>query len=204
MAHYVDAYSRLISGLKIFLPLLALAILSTLFLVSRAIDPSQPIRFANVDVQELAREQVIGGPTFSGVTIDGAAITVTAARARPLLGGSGGLTAEDLRATILTPDGVEFKITARYGKIDSVSRTAELVDNVVFETSTGYRIQTERIVTSLDATEIVADGTIVASGPLGQITAGQMVLRQKSDPGSDNTYVLVFKSGVKLIYTPRQ
>ena len=172
--------------------------------MSRAIDPGERIRCANVEVKGLAREQVIGGPTFSGVTIDGAAITVTAARAKPLLGGSGGLTAEDLRASILTPDGVSFVITARFGKIDTVSRTAELVDGVVFETSTGYRIQTERIVTSLDATEIIADGTITASGPLGQITAGQMVLRQKSEPGMQSTYDLVFKSGVKLIYTPRQ
>lgn len=204
MANYEDAYSRLISWLKITLPLIALAILSTMFLVSRAIDPSQPIRFADVDVEALAREQIIGGPTFSGVTIDGAAITVSAASAKPDSNGPEGITAKDLRASIVTPDGIEILITARFGKIDPVSRIAELVDDVILETSTGYLIQTGRIVTSLAATEIFSGGTITASGPLGQITAGQMVLRQKNDRESKSTYELVFKNGVKLIYDPKQ
>jgi len=204
MASYDDAYSRLIFWLKVTLPLIALAILSTLFLVSRAIDPSQPIRFANVDVDVIAREQIIGGPTFSGVTIDGAAITVSAASAKPELGGSKGITAKDLRASIITPGGIEIMITARFGKIDSVSQTAELVDDVVLETSTGYLVQTGRIVASLTVTEIFSAGTITASGPLGQITAGKMVLRQKFDHESKSTYELVFKDGVKLIYDPKQ
>ena len=204
MASYEDAYSRLIFWLKVTLPLIALAILSTLFLVSRAIDPSQPIRFANVGVDVIAREQIIGGPTFSGVTIDGAAITVSAASAKPGLDSSEGITAKDLRASIVTPDGIKIKITARFGKIDSVSQTAELVDDVVLETSTGYLIQTGRIVASLTVTEIFSGGTITASGPLGKITAGQMVLRQKIDHESKNTYELVFKNGVKLIYDPNR
>ena len=204
MANYQDAYSRLISLLKITLPLIALSVLTTLFLVSRAIDPGQPIRFASIDVEELAREQKIGGPTFSGVTIDGSAITVAAASAKPQLDGSEGMSAEDLRASIVTPDGIEIEITARFGNIDSVARTAELVDDVVLETSSGYRIQTDRIVTSLTVTEIFTGGTITASGPLGQITAGQMVLRRISDQDSKNTYDLVFKMGVKLIYDPKQ
>ena len=204
MAGYEDAYSRLISWLKVTLPLVALAILSTLFLVSRAIDPNQPIRFADVDVEELAREQIIGGPTFSGVTIDGAAITVSATSAIPGLDGSEGITAKDLRALIVTSDGITIKITARFGKIDSVLRTAELVDDVVLETSTGYLIQTGRIVTSLSRTEISSSGKITAIGPLGKITAGQMVLQQKIDHDSKSTYELVFKNGVKLIYDPKQ
>ena len=204
MASYDDAYSRLIFWLKVTLPLIALAILSTLFLVSRAIDPSQPIRFADVDVDVSAREQIIGGPTFSGVTIDGAAITVSAASAKPGLYGSEGVIANDLRASIVTPGGIEIIITARFGKIDSVSQTAELVDDVVLETSTGYLIQTGRIVTSLAATEIFSGGTITASGPLGQIIAGQMVLRQKFDQKLKSTYELVFKNGVKLIYDPNR
>ncbi|MGR3343913.1 MAG: hypothetical protein ACU0DI_11915 [Paracoccaceae bacterium] len=204
MASYEDAYSRLIFWLKVTLPLIALAILSTLFLVSRAIDPSQPIRFADVDVDVIAREQIIGGPTFSGVTTDGAAITVSATSAKPGLDGSDGITAKDLRASIVTPDGIEILITARFGKIDSVSRTAELVDDVVLESSTGYLVRTDQIFASLTATEIFSGGTITAIGPLGQITAGQMVLRQKIDPESKSTYELVFKNGVKLIYDPKQ
>ncbi|MFV2001752.1 MAG: hypothetical protein ACC619_02105 [Paracoccaceae bacterium] len=204
MAGYNDAYSRLILWLKIALPLIALSILSTLFLISEAIDPSLPIRFANVDVQELAREQIIGGPTFSGVTIDGAAITVSAASARPQLNGAPGLSANELFATIRLPDGINIDMSAKIGSIDSVANVSVLAGDVVVQASSGYRIQTDRIVANLYETSLISPGAITASGPLGQISAGQMVLRQSSRTDGPASYDLVFNNGVKLIYTPRQ
>ncbi len=53
MATYDNTYSRVVAWLKILLPLLALAILSTLFLVARTIDPAQNIPYADVDIDEL-------------------------------------------------------------------------------------------------------------------------------------------------------
>jgi lipopolysaccharide export system protein LptC len=63
MAAAIDGYSRLVAWLKIILPLIALGILATLFLVSRTIDPSQTIPYADVDVQDLARNQRVGAPS---------------------------------------------------------------------------------------------------------------------------------------------
>ena len=47
----VDRHTRLVGWLKVALPLTALAILSTLFLVARRIDPEAALPYAEVDVR---------------------------------------------------------------------------------------------------------------------------------------------------------
>ena len=51
-----DFHSRLVGWLKVVLPLAALAILSTLFLLADLIDPTAAIPYAEVDVEDLARD----------------------------------------------------------------------------------------------------------------------------------------------------
>ena len=47
----MDRYSRMVAIFKVLLPLAALAILSTLFLLSRTIDPTTTIPFADQDFE---------------------------------------------------------------------------------------------------------------------------------------------------------
>ena len=75
--------SNVVAWLKIVLPLAALAAMSTLFLLSRTIDPADAIPYATVDVEDRIREPRMTAPTYSGVTSDGAALTLTADEARP-------------------------------------------------------------------------------------------------------------------------
>ena len=79
-----NAYSRFVAWVKVILPLLALALLSTLFLFSRTPAPNRAIPFANVDVEELAREQSLGRPRFAGTLSDGREVIFTADRATPV------------------------------------------------------------------------------------------------------------------------
>lgn len=202
MASFDNSYSRLVAWLKILLPLLALAILSTMFLIARTIDPSQTIPFAEVDATELAREQGIGSPNFSSVTNDGSAITIAAESARPDASDQQIVTAQKLTANIETSNGTRIVIVAPTGIIDGTNKQTTLSGGVTMTTTTGYSINTDTIRTLLDATEIVADSTVVATAPMGNINAGSMVLTQQT-PATDNQgYLLVFKGGVKLIYQP--
>ena len=88
MTGHDNFHSALVGWLKIVLPLTALGLLSTLFLVSRTIDPSDAIPFATVDIEDRIRQPRLTLPTWAGVTDDGSAMTVTATEARPLPGGS--------------------------------------------------------------------------------------------------------------------
>ena len=204
----VDSHSRLVATAKIVLPLAALAILSTLFLVAKRIDTEAAIPYASVDVRELAREQRIGQPRFAGVTEDGSAITVTAARALPEGGTLDSLRAEDMVAQIDMPDGTSIGITAPSGRLDTPRDLAELVGGVVVTTTSGWRIETATLEAALDATRLLAETAITATGPLGDLAAGRMELTQGGRPATDGGTsppegpVLLFTGGVRLLYDP--
>lgn len=196
-----NLHSRLVAWLKVLLPLAALAILSTLFLVSRTIDPSDAIPYATVDVEERAREPRMTAPSYAGVTSDGAALTVTAAEARPDSGDSGG-TASTISAELTTPDGAHTTLTAGKGQLDDAMRQLVMGGGVEIRTSSGYQVTTEALTGALDRTEVTSGGPVTATGPLGEIAAEAMEIRQ--DPATSDTYVLVFKGSVKLVYRPAQ
>ena len=200
MAAYDNAYSRFIALAKIVLPLAALGLLSTLFLFSRNIDPTQSIPYAKVDVEQLAREQRITAPNYTGVTADGTAISVAAKTAHPDVADRDRATAVTLTAQLDFQDGSHTEISAAEGQIDTAAGQAVLEGGVLVTTSTGYRITTESLTTALDRTFVSTAGAVTAQGPLGQLDAGQMQLEETGDvPGQ---YLLVFKNGVKLVYDP--
>jgi lipopolysaccharide export system protein LptC len=200
MAAYDNLHSRLVAWLKILLPLAALALLSTLFLVARTIDPSDAIPYAEVDIDERIREPRITAPTYAGVTSDGAALTVTADEARPETGTPDTGTAQALRAVLNTPDGATTDLRAETGRLDSRARVLRLDGGVQITTSSGYQITTNAMTAALDRTDVQSAGALAATSPMGQITAGAMSLTE--DPGAPGAYLLVFKNRVKLIYEP--
>jgi len=69
--------------MKILLPLAALGLLSTLFLLSRTVDPNQPIPVAEVGLEQRAQKQGASNATFTGVTDEGDLIKLNAEVARP-------------------------------------------------------------------------------------------------------------------------
>lgn len=187
-----DSHSRVVFLLKVILPLAALAILSTLFLISRTIDPSDAIPYATVDVADRIREPRMTAPAYAGVTTDGASLTVTADQASPDTG-----AATALRADLKTPDGASTSFHAANGLLDPQAKTLTLSDGVQITTSAGYTITTQSLISALDHTEVTAADTITATSPMGAITAGSMSLTQ-----TDGAYVLRFKNRVKLLYQP--
>lgn len=201
MITYDNSYSRFVAYTKVILPIIALGILSTLFLFSRNIDPSQSIPFADVDVNELAREQRIGSPNYAGVTDDGSAISITAASAMPAPDNPNIITATDMVTIIEDATGGRLDITSKTGTIDSAQQQVTLGGGVQILTSTGYTISTAGLSADLDQTSVISDGRITATGPLGVINAGQMTLSGQNKP--DQSHLLVFKGGVKLIYSPK-
>jgi len=195
-----NAYTRFITLAKIGLPLAALALLSTLFLISRNIDPTESIPYATVDVEELVREPRVTAPNYSGVTTDGTAIAVQAETARPDPDNPDRASADVVTARLDFADGSSADIASAEGTVDTDEGLAYLEGGVVIDTSTGYRITTEALTTALERTSVVAESTVEATGPLGRLTAGRMQIDE--DEEAPGQYVLVFKGGVKLVYEP--
>ncbi len=201
MATYDNTYSRLIAWLKVLLPVLALVLMSTMFLISRSIDPTLALTYSGIDIEDLAQSQRITGPRFSGVTSDGAAISFTAESAQPDKENPAIFTANRLEAIIETPDGGVVNISAAKALVDSEKHRLELSGGVSLRTSTNFVIESEGLHAALDKTRAESIGPVTATGPIGQISAGQVnLIRQDKEGG---TYLLVFKDGVKMVYVPQ-
>lgn len=201
MTQHDNFHSTAVAWLKVALPLLALAILSTLFLVARTVDPSDAIPFAEVDIEDRIREPRLTAPTWAGVTDDGAALTIAADDARPQQDGTAGASASALVVELQMPGGGDARMVAARGVLDTVAKALVVEGGVTITTSTGYRLTTDAMRAALDRTSVISDTDVAGSAPVGEITAGAMAITQQSDaPG---VYLLVFKNGVRLLYTPK-
>lgn len=194
-----DAHTRAVTWLKVLLPLGALAILSTLFLVADQINPEDALPFAEVDVEELAREPRMTMPSYSGTTSDGAALSLTAEAALP---GTAERAAEALnvRVELATPDGARTELHAASAVLDTAGHQLFLTGGVSLTTSQGYSLETPEIIAKLDQSGLEASAGIKAKAPAGTLTAKTMSLRQ--DNQTPNDYLMVFKGDVRLVYLP--
>ena len=197
MALSESSRTRLISWLKIVLPLAAMAILSTLFLISRSIDPLAEIPYSTVDLRDSARSERVTKPSFAGATEEGDMIAFTAESALPRDGNR--LDANNLAAEIDFAGGGSVAVRAETGQIDQPADTATLRGGVEITSSTGYRVETEALAIGMRQTRAETEGEIRAEGPPGTFTAGRM--RLSTDPETGKVY-MVFTAGVKLIYDP--
>lgn len=196
-----NSYSRLVAWLKILLPLAALALLSTLFLLSRSVDPTETIPFADIDLAERARDQGVTQPYFAGASERGDLISFSAASARPDATSEQRVVAQTVRSWINLTSGTFLKFTAQSGLLDEPSDLANLKGKVTITSSVGYTIRTESLKSAMHKIWAETDGPIQADGPPGQFSAGKMLLRV--DPETDDVHLL-FTNGVKLIYDPKK
>lgn len=195
----MDSHSRLVGWLKVALPLMALAILSTLFLVARKVDPDSALPYAEVDIADRVREPRMTDAAYAGVTKDGSRITVTASEARP--GDGTGASAARVAAQLATPDGAHTALTAGALQVRESAGQLLLQQGVLVATSTGYELRTEAMQLALDRTGAESLGPVEGYGPPGRITAGGMQIRP-SEAGQGE-YLLVFNGRVSLIYDPQ-
>lgn len=202
MASFDNGYSHFVAWMKIVLPLLALAILSTLFLVSRSFNSDEAPILDNVTVSDMAREQKISRPSVSGVSDDGSAYTITADSAQPNFGPDKGIAAQNITANVDSIDGTTYTVTAPSGLLDSATDLAKLEDGVVVITSEGTQIETDSVTSDLGMSHVTSGGTITGTGPFGNFTAGKMVMTQQKSGEKTTGYLLDFTGGVNLIYIP--
>ncbi|GAA6200768.1 hypothetical protein [Aquicoccus sp. SU-CL01552] len=194
----MDSHSRFVAYLKVILPLAAVALLSTLFLLSRSVDPTATLPFAQHEVEERVRGQQVTAPFYSSTTDDGDEITVEARLARAAVGG-GLAEAEDLNARLKLARGGQIALRSQTGTIDAVTDTASFSGAVEIATSTGYVVLTDRLDATIGDFHASTPGEVRATGPVGTLTAGRMEIGAKN-PGEPMH--MLFKNGVKLVYDP--
>jgi len=195
-----NLHSRLVAWMKIILPLAALGILSTLFLISDTFDPSEPLPTVGIDLQQRAQDQGATNATFAGVTKTGHEVIVQTEKSRPSEQDQRLFLAEDITAQFRLTTGAEVNITSLRGEMNQHRNSATLSGDVTMVTTTGFDIVTDHLLTRFDELYAESPGPIQGTAPAGDLTAGRMVLQ---DSGEPDTAHLLFTNGVKLIYHPK-
>jgi len=195
-----NRHSKFVALVRIALPLAALALLSTLFLFSDKVDPTQARLYSEVDVDALANERSVNKPEYSGMTRDGAELTVRAEVAKPDLGGGNGTTADHIVAKLEAPSGTVTDLSALSGRIEPTSDRMELRDEVEMLTSQGYRMNSDYVEMATDQSWLTSPGPVQGEAPFGTLEANSMEMT-RDDAGNHD---LVFNGSVKLVYQPQE
>ena len=194
------SYSRIVYVTKVTLPLIALALLSTLFLVSERPDPADALPFADVDVTQRAGEQRITGPTLSGRSEDGVTFSFAAEYAKPEMGNPNRMRAEDVRLAV---DGLKGAHTvflkSAAASVDTQRRLLRLLGDVTVRDSLGFVVNTDAVLVNMGVFSLVSPGQIRGISPFGTIAAGRMHI--VSLPNKTGVQ-LIFEDGVGLVYDP--
>lgn len=193
-----NLYSQWVGWAKILLPLCAIALLSTLFLFAR--NPSDATDIPMAQVADLARDQQMTAPEFSGITDTGAVVVVSARSARPAEERPDAASVTDLRVRMDNPDGSTLEMTGVTGELDGRARSARFTGLVRLNTSTGYVMETSAMTVMIDDGTAISDGFVEIRAPMGNLTAGQVTFRAD---GSNRGQQMLFTGGVRLIYQPQ-
>lgn len=196
--------ASVIQILRLALPLGALALLSTVFLLSSGVDPQRAVEMSDINVEELTREPRIGEARFAGVTNDATALTIVAHSVRsigdlredgPVL-----LYLDTPRGELEFPTGRIATFRGTEGRIDQSRDEIMLSGSVVLETSDGYLMTMPKLVSAIQTTHVQGTGGITGQAPAGDISADTVELTP-SEQDSEG-YLLAFKGNVRLIYFP--
>lgn len=191
-----NLYSQVVGWAKIILPLAAIALLSSLFLLARG--SGSPDEAALARVEEIAREQRLAAPEFSGVTDDGATIVISAKTARPDAARPDTISIDDIGVRINTAEGIRIEVTAVSGEIDGRAQVARFLGLARIETSNGYELETNGLIVSLQSGVVTSEGLLEVRAPFGELSAGTV---QFDVPSEDEGQRMLFTDGVRLLYT---
>ena len=194
-----DSYSAFVVWVKTLLPIVALGMLSTIFLFSGRVDVTQSLPYAKLNIAEIVREQRITKPYFSGVSNNGTEITVSAAYASSDTQNSNILNITDLSIILISEHEKAVRITAGLGVLDAAKQKAMASKDVYLTAMPDFWLKTNNLTVDLKQGIATADTLFQSITALGTIDAGNMVVKTIT---SDQQ--IIFKNGVRLIYYPNQ
>lgn len=198
---HIDRYSRMVAWLKVTLPLVALGMLSTLFLISRAVDPPSTIPFADNEVQERLINQQVTGPYYSSMSANGDQLAVIAETMTGRTGADGTNKAKNVNIEMDMANGSQITVIGNDALINIANDRSQLTGDVVVTTSSGYVIYSDELLLRMSVTDVTSPGAVRATTPLGDLAAGTM---RFFVPEGQEDGQWVFTKGVKLIHQPDQ
>ncbi len=192
-------YSKFIGGMKILLPMAALGLLSTMFMISQGRETALDI---STFLSANGGSDLVAGiskPKFASTTTQGDSVLVQAEQARPIEDGL--VAAYQVAAEIDLIDGSAISLSALKAAVMEDGERIDLEGSVHMESSTGYHVATEAFQMQTNRVSGQTLSPIEATGPAGSFRADRMVVTQNQDTGDVQLH---FTGNVKLVYLPLQ
>ncbi|WP_420585357.1 LPS export ABC transporter periplasmic protein LptC [Ruegeria sp.] len=196
----MDGHSRRVQFLKVLLPLVAILMLSTVFLLSRSIETDVTVPFTQTDIDERLAEQVVTRPNYRGTTRKGEEVRIEAKRATQGTEDSRPTASEFYGQLGLSGGGV-ITLDSNSGMIRPDKNTATFVGDVIITSTDGIEITTDLLNTALDEIRGDAPGQVNGTGIIGNFSAGSMTFGTEKKDGPVH---IIFTDGVKLVYEPQK
>ena len=192
-----DLYSKMIVWVKVTLPLIALGLLSTLFLLSSTPDPDAALPYAEVDIDQIAREQRVTEPRFAGVVGEDQEIVLLAETVSAEGGQTDRIYAQAIDGRVDLGMSEIMTVQAALGDIDMARQFATLNDGVTVQTSRGYRMVSDTVLMALDEVRLRAPTPVHVTGPGLDLTADAMEMEEvNGEP------IVRFTGSVRMLYEP--
>ncbi|QFU07113.1 Lipopolysaccharide-assembly, LptC-related [Rhodobacteraceae bacterium THAF1] len=195
--HFDNRHSRWVARLKVALPLAALAILSTLFLVADRRGSGDSIPFTDVEIDRILTEGRIANPDYAGLGSDGAAVTLRAAEAQPGTSDQDTSRATTVSGSWTSRSGAEVTLTSERGTLSRANDDIRVEGDVRVVDAQGYTVESDALEVDGTTNDIASPGPVTGVGPVGRIEAGAMALSQ-----NDDTPTMRFTNGVRVVYDP--
>ena len=195
MAPGADKYSRMVAWLKILLPLLALAVLGTVFLINSDDSYDSGFTFSKADLETLESGSFLSQSKVDGVTSKGEPFQLIAALITPDSDNPNLVTISDLSGSFDFLSGGWLKLEAESAVMDIGAQTVVFEHGGQMESSDGNVATVSTMLVHLASGEISGTGA-VASGPLGEISADSF--RIEADEAENR--VLWFENNVRMRY----
>jgi lipopolysaccharide export system protein LptC len=193
-----DSYSFFIAWVKTLLPIVALGMLSTIFLFSGKVDVTQSLPYAELNVEDIIREQRITKPYFTGISEGGIEFALSAAYATPNASQPSILNVSKLRMEFKTPQGNTTEITAGLGEMNTETKNAKISRGVNLASKLNFWITTETLDIDFNDSYASTNGPFKGVFSLGSIESGNMVLKMIAGDQQ-----IIFTNGVRMLYNPK-
>lgn len=192
-----DLYSKAVNWVKVTLPLIALALLSSLFLLSGTPDPEAALPYAEVDIEQITREQRVTAPRFAGVLDEGREIILLAEAVAADTGQIDRIRAQTIDGRIDIDATEVMTLRATLGEFDMAAQLASLNDGVLVETTQGYRMESDSVIMALDEIRLTVPTPVHVTGPGLDLTADAMEIEEVN-----GAPILRFTGSVRMLYQP--
>ncbi len=205
MRREIGLYSRIVQWAKIALPILALGLFSSVFLITQDdVFEGTGIVFSEADLSALGDGIQIKSPRFTGVTETGDKFLLTAHTANPDATKPSRVDLKEIAATLDLTSGESVDLTAGQGALLMSDQLLNLMNGITIVTSEGFRGKMSIAQADLRKGEVTSDAPVEITGPMGQITAGGLKFETvfAETGNSVQTHLLRFKKQVRVIFHP--